>query len=114
MENFSKPINKNDVPPVVALKGITRKTLVFNKETMLCNFDMEKGAQIPLHSHIHVQIGYVISGKIRFFTTKGEFIAKPGDSYVFNSNEQHGADILENTEAIEVFAPCREEYKTKK
>jgi len=113
MENFSHPINKNDVPTVVALKGINRKTLAFNKETMLCTFDMEQGAQIPLHDHIHVQIGYVIAGKIRFFTNKGEFIAKAGDSYVFNSNEKHGADVLEPTEVIEVFAPCREEYKVK-
>ncbi|GAI63798.1 unnamed protein product, partial [marine sediment metagenome] len=33
------------------------------------------------------------------------------DSYVFDSNEKHGAIILEDTDVIDVFSPAREDYK---
>jgi quercetin dioxygenase-like cupin family protein len=110
MENFSAPIQKDKIAPVEMLPGIYRRTLAYNKESLLAHFELKKGSHIPLHQHIHVQNGYVIQGKIRFFTEKGEFIASPGESYVFNGNEKHGADVLENSEIIEIFVPCRVEY----
>ncbi|GAH24642.1 unnamed protein product [marine sediment metagenome] len=44
-------------------------------------------------------------------TENEEFIAKKGDSYVFDSNEKHGAIIMEDTDVIDVFNPAREDYK---
>jgi quercetin dioxygenase-like cupin family protein len=111
METWPKPINKSQIKPVQKPDGIFRRTLAYNKETMICHFEMKKGSKIPLHNHVHVQIGYCIKGKLKFNTAKGEFIAATGDSYVFNGNEKHGAEILEDAEVIEVFNPCRDEYK---
>ena len=111
MESFSVPINKKDINPVIAPEGIQRRTLAFNQDAMLCNFDMAKGSKIPLHNHKHTQIGYIIRGIVKFITEKGDFIVKAGDSYVFNGFEKHGAEILEDSEVIEVFTPCRDEYK---
>ena len=106
------PINKDSVESVKALEGIYRKTLAYDEKVMLCHFFLEKGASIPLHDHEAHQIGYVLSGVVKFKTEdRGEFIANPGDSYVFDSNEKHGAEILEDAEVIEVFSPMREEYK---
>ncbi|MFX1570536.1 MAG: cupin domain-containing protein [Promethearchaeota archaeon] len=105
------PINKQDVEKVKALEGIYRRTLAFNNDVMLCFFNLEKDAIVPLHEHENHQIGYVLKGKIKFITETREFIANEGDSYVFNSNEKHGAELLENTEVIEVFSPTREDYK---
>ncbi|MFX0001229.1 MAG: cupin domain-containing protein [Candidatus Hodarchaeota archaeon] len=105
------PINIENVEEVEALEGIYRKTLAYNNDVMLCFFILEKGAVVPLHKHEAHQIGYVLKGKIKFNTETREFIAKEGDSYVFNSNEKHGAELLEYTEVIEVFNPTREDYK---
>ncbi|MGQ4875065.1 MAG: cupin domain-containing protein [Promethearchaeota archaeon] len=106
------PINKDNVNPVNPLEGIYRKTLTYNDDVMLCYFLLEKDAKIPMHNHEANQIGYVISGKIKFLTeTRGNFIAKAGDSYVFDSMEKHGAEIIETAEVIEVFAPTRDDYK---
>jgi hypothetical protein len=33
------------------------------------------------------------------------------ERYVFNSNEKHGALILEDTEVIDVFNPSRDDYR---
>ena len=106
------PINKDNIEQVRALKGIYRKTMTYNNNVMLCYFILEKDAEIPLHDHEAHQIGYVISGKIKFLTeTRGEFLAREGDSYVFDSWEKHGAKILEFSEVIEVFSPSRDDYK---
>ncbi len=53
----------------------------------------------------------MLKGKLKFITENGEFIAKEGDSYVFDSNEKHGAILLEDTDVIDVFSPAREDYK---
>ncbi|MFX1410601.1 MAG: cupin domain-containing protein [Promethearchaeota archaeon] len=104
-------VNKNEIDPVKALEGIYRKTLIYNNALMLCLFTLKKGAEIPIHNHKEHQIGYVIKGKIKFITNDGEFIAKEGDSYIFNSDEKHGAYILEEAEVIDVFNPSRNDYK---
>jgi quercetin dioxygenase-like cupin family protein len=105
------PINIKNVEPVKALEGIFRKTLTYNDEVQLCVFTLEKGAKVPIHSHKAHQIGYVLDGKIKFFTKDREFIAEKGDSYVFDGEEQHGAELIETTKVIEVFSPTREDYK---
>jgi len=106
------PINKENIEKVKALEGVYRKTLAYNSNLMLCYFILEKDAEIPVHDHEAHQIGYVLLGKIKFFTeTRGEFIAKEGDSYVFDSWEKHGAKMLEYSEVVEVFNPTRDDYK---
>jgi quercetin dioxygenase-like cupin family protein len=106
------PVNKANIQKVKALDGIYRKTMAYNDSVMLCYFDLEKNAEIPLHDHDSHQIGYIVSGKIQFITeTRGDFLAQEGDSYVFDSREKHGARVLETAEVIEVFCPTRDEYK---
>ncbi len=91
--------------------GIFRTTLSYNESVMLCHFHMNTGARVPLHSHPAAQNGYVISGKLLFHRGASEtFIAEAGCSYVFGGNEAHGAEVLEEAEVIECFAPMRPEY----
>jgi quercetin dioxygenase-like cupin family protein len=104
-------INKNMIPKVEALKGIFRRTLIYDENLMLCHFFLEKGAEVPMHTHKEHQIGYVIKGKIKFKTDSEEFIATAGESYLFSSNEKHGAILLEDSELIDIFNPSREDYK---
>ena len=105
------PINKDSIASIEALKGVFRRTLIYNDKVMLCLFTLNKDAEIPLHNHEAHQIGYIISGEVKFFTEKDEFIAKEGDSYVFGSHEKHGAKIIKDSEIIEVFSPSRDDYR---
>ena len=104
-------VHKEDIQLIKSLEGIYRRTLIYNDDLMLCLFNLDKGAEIPLHYHKENQIGYVIKGKIKFLTESSDFIANQGDSYIFNSNEKHGALILEDSEVIDIFNPSREDYK---
>jgi quercetin dioxygenase-like cupin family protein len=110
--NKRKKAELSQLNPVEKPEGIFRTTLAYNDETMLCHFHMKKGAAIPLHNHGPAQIGYVISGKVKFLNEDGStnFVAEKGTSYVFDPDETHGAEVLEDAEVLECFAPSRPEY----
>ncbi len=103
--------SRADSPVVENPPGIFRTTLSYDEHSMLCHFVMKKGAAVPLHHHPAVQNGYVIKGKLRFKKQDGStFEAGPGSAYLFGPDEPHGADILEESEVLEVFSPMRPEY----
>ena len=102
-----------DVRGEESFEGIVRRTLAYNDEAMLCHFTMAKGSTIPLHNHRASQVGYVMSGVVKFLGSAEEegFVASAGDSYVFGPDQVHGTEVLEDAEIVEVFSPAREEYK---
>jgi len=94
----------------LALDGIKLKTLAYGEKTLLAEFRLEKGSQLPQHAHPHEQTGYLVSGRIRLFVGEEIFDAAPGDSWCIPANIAHSAEILENAVAVEVFSPVREDY----
>ena len=92
------------------LDGIKLKTLVYGDKTLLAEFRLEKNFQIPIHSHPHEQTGYLISGRIRFFIGQDIFEAEPGDSWCIPGDVEHRAEFIEDSVAVEVFSPVREDY----
>lgn len=113
MESSQNPINPKDVAEIPALEGIIRKPLAYTKEGNLNYFELKKGSLVPLHQHDAAQVGYIISGKLRFFTEDSEFLGTSGDSYAFGRNEKHGAEILEDAVVLDFFSPLREDYLPK-
>ena len=105
------PTNPKDVQCRNPLPGIFLRPLTYNDNVMMCHFTLEPGAEIPLHDHKENQIGCVLKGKLKFFTDTREFIGQPGDSYVFDPNEKHGATAIEHSEVLEIFSPARDDYK---
>ena len=93
--------------------GVVRRTLAYNDDVMLCRFELDKGGTIPLHNHPPSQIGYLVSGRVRFLgaTEADAFEAGPGDAYVIDPNVHHGAEALEPSVFVEVFNPARPEYR---
>jgi transaldolase len=98
-------------PSVEMRPGVFRSTLVYNTDQMLCHFHEKAGARVDLHTHVAVQSGYVLRGRVQFFDAAGkERVMGPGDAYLFNTNEPHGSVTLEETELLECFTPSRPEY----
>lgn len=93
-----------------AIDKIKMKTLVHGEKTLLVEFRMEKGALLPRHSHPHEQTGYLVSGSIELTIGSETFSVKPGDSWCIAGNIEHNAVILEDTVAVEVFSPVRDDY----
>ena len=93
-----------------ALPGITRKTLVYGEKTLVTEFRLGAGSVLPRHTHPHEQTGYLVSGAMRMSIGDNVFNVTPGDSWCIPGNVEHGADILKDSVAIEVFSPVRGDY----
>ena len=93
-----------------AVAGIERKTLVHGGRTLMTEFRLRKGSVLPRHAHPHEQTGYLVRGRLRLSIGIEEYEAEAGDSWCIPGGVEHGADILEDSVAIEVFAPVRDDY----
>jgi quercetin dioxygenase-like cupin family protein len=89
------------------------KTLCHGERTLMTEFLLERGASLPLHAHPHEQTGYLVKGHVRLTVGGRSHDVAPGDSWCIPSNVEHGAQILEDSVAIEVFSPVREDYLPK-
>jgi quercetin dioxygenase-like cupin family protein len=96
-----------------ALKGIEQKTLVYGGKTLMTEFLLRKGSVLPLHSHPHEQTGYLVKGRMRLTFGTEQFEAQTGDSWCIPGDVEHEAEIMEDTIAVEVFSPVREDYLPK-
>ncbi|MBF0377585.1 MAG: cupin domain-containing protein [Desulfamplus sp.] len=93
------------------LNGIRIKTINFGKQTLMTEFVLTKDALLVEHAHIYEQTGYLVKGKIKLYINGVSQIINPGDSWNIPSNIKHKAEILEDSIAIEVFCPFREDYE---
>ena len=107
--NFVKISSKN-IKEIEPLKGIFRKTLVYDDNLMMIKFRLEKGSNLPIHSHPHQQMGYIVEGKLEFIADGNSEILIAGDSYMVKGNVEHGANVLENSIVIDIFSPKRDDY----
>jgi len=92
------------------LPGIRQKTLAHGERTLFTEFRLGRGSTLPRHSHPHEQTGYLVSGALSF--TIGEEIhrAVPGDCWCIRGGVEHQVLALEDSVALEVFSPVREDY----
>ena len=93
-----------------ALPGIRMKTLCYGDRMLMTEFLLARGSTLPVHSHPHEQTGYLVRGHICLTIGPAEHDAGPGDCWSIPADVEHGARVLEDSVAIEVFSPVREDY----
>jgi quercetin dioxygenase-like cupin family protein len=92
------------------LPGVRRKTLCHGRATMITEFRLTGGHGLPQHGHPHEQTGYLVSGRLQFTIGDETREVGPGDSWCIPSGVVHGAVVLEDAVAVEVFSPVREDF----
>lgn len=90
--------------------GISMKTLCFGRETLMTEFRLRGDATLPAHAHPHEQTGYLVTGHIALTIGGQAHDVRPGDSWCIPSGVEHGAAILQDSVAVEVFSPVRQDY----
>ncbi|NLE23699.1 MAG: cupin domain-containing protein [Actinobacteria bacterium] len=103
-------LNAGDDGFADVLPGIRRKTLSYGRETLMTEFRLRAGAQLPLHDHPQEQTGYLVSGRLRLTIGAQTHEVAPGDSWSIPGGVSHGAEVLADAVAIEVFSPVRRDY----
>ena len=103
-------VKKSDEGYQSPVDGIQLKTLAYGEKTLLARFILDKGKSLPSHDHPHEQTGYLVSGQIRLNIDGEDHDVMPGDSWCIPGGVSHSAVAIENSIAIEVFSPVREDY----
>jgi quercetin dioxygenase-like cupin family protein len=103
-------LNK-DAKPINALPGLTRRTLAQSQSMMLCEFTFNANVEVPIHSHPHEQVGYLVEGHVEMIINGEKFELNKGDSYYAPPNVPHGVFTLEPSVIVDTFSPQREDYR---
>ncbi|MDU8885265.1 cupin domain-containing protein [Yeosuana sp. MJ-SS3] len=92
------------------VKGI--KGRYFHTDSTTIGFvDIEKGAILPAHSHMHEQTTQVTEGKLEMTIDGITQILEPGTILLIPSNAVHSAVALTDCKVTDIFCPVREDYK---
>ena len=103
-------LSRDEEGYVDVLAGIRRKTLCHGAATLMSEFRLRAGSPLPMHEHLQEQTGYLVSGRLRLTIGGETHDAAPGDSWSIPGGVRHGAEVLEDAVAIEVFSPVRDDY----
>lgn len=103
-------VNAGDGDWVDVLPGIRRKTLSYGGATLMAEFRLRAGCPLPVHDHPQEQTGYLVAGRLRLAIGAEVHDVRPGDSWSIPGGVSHGAEVLEDSVAVEIFSPVREDY----
>ncbi|RPI05074.1 MAG: cupin domain-containing protein [Ignavibacteriae bacterium] len=104
----SRQSDKNFHP---IIDGIHLKTLVLGEATLMTEVHLSKKSILPRHHHPYEQTGYLLSGKLLLQIGEEKFEMTRGDSWCIPKDMPHQAVTLEDSIALEIFSPPREDYK---
>jgi unsaturated pyranuronate lyase len=90
--------------------GMLRQVLAYSPQLMLVRHQFEKGWNGARHSHPHHQLVYITRGHIRFEAQGKTWDLRAGDSVVVDGGVDHQASALEDSEALDIFTPYRQDY----
>jgi quercetin dioxygenase-like cupin family protein len=73
---------------------------------------LAKGARVPEHGHANEQLSTIESGRLRMVAGGVEQILEAGDSFLLAPDLPHWVEALEETVALDIFSPAREDWKS--
>ncbi len=92
-------------------EGLTRR--VINGEKITIGYmQFAKGAVVPLHHHENEQFSTVVSGQVQFDLEGKKVVLKAGDVLHIPSHVPHYVVSLEDSVAIDIFSPVRQDWLT--
>ncbi len=100
----------DEVSPVPMAEGIERRTLTHGEAMLLVEFTIRGGAVFPEHDHPHEQTGYLRRGRGRLWIGEDVYDLVPGSSWSIPGGMRHRAEFYEDSVAVDVFHPVREDY----
>jgi quercetin dioxygenase-like cupin family protein len=91
-------------------KGVDFLVGAVGEQMMVTLMTFAQGETVGRHSHPHEQVGYCVSGRFELTVDGEPHLVEPDDSYAIPGGASHSYRILEDSLAVEVFSPPREDY----
>ena len=86
------------------------RKLVTGEKAMAAQLGLAKGCVVPLHHHESEQISMVMQGALKFDVGGREVVVRAGEVLVIPPNIPHSALAIEDSIAIDVFSPIRQDW----
>jgi quercetin dioxygenase-like cupin family protein len=93
-----------DLPRDEPMALLHRHRLI-GSEAMLSHVTLQAGCTVPVHAHANEQFSCVLSGRVRFVLADGDKTLAAGEVLHLPRHAPHGAEALENSVVLDVFAP---------
>jgi quercetin dioxygenase-like cupin family protein len=87
------------------------RQVIHAENLTVARIQLKKGAAVPEHSHVNEQITMLESGRLRFRVCGREIGVQAGQALVLEPNAPHSVEALEDSVAIDLFSPAREDWK---
>ena len=71
---------------------------------------LKAGCSVPEHSHPNEQISMILEGSMRFHYQGKTVTLRAGDVLQIPANLPHAADTIEDTVAMDLFSPPRQDW----
>jgi quercetin dioxygenase-like cupin family protein len=97
-------VEKEQLNPVCARQVIHTETMT------VARLYMSKGCRVPLHSHHNEQLSMVEKGALKFVLDGKDLVIKAGEVLQIPPHLPHSAEALEDSIAVDVFSPPREDW----
>ena len=79
----------------------------------LAYVDIDAGAELPEHSHVHEQILNMLEGTFELCLDGETLRLEPGQVVVIPSNVPHSGKAIRRCKILDVFHPVREDFVNK-
>jgi quercetin dioxygenase-like cupin family protein len=76
----------------------------------VARLELKKDAAVPEHSHVNEQVTTIERGALKFVIRGREQVVRAGESLVLEPHEPHSVVALEDSVALDIFAPVREDW----
>jgi quercetin dioxygenase-like cupin family protein len=106
-----KPHNWDAIPKEQLSPTFSRQVIHTDSMT-IARVYLKAGCSVPEHHHVNEQVSIIYEGSLKFvFAPDGrEVVVKPGDALEIPSNLPHSAVALEDTVAMDIFSPPRQDW----
>jgi quercetin dioxygenase-like cupin family protein len=98
-----------DVPSEQINDVIARRFITGDSVT-IGRFELKKGGVVPSHSHPNEQLSIILSGALVFRIAGKETVVRAGEVMQIPGNVPHEVEVLEDTLAVDVFSPIRQDW----
>lgn len=102
----------DDIPAEQINPTISRQYITADRVTV-ARFELKRGAVVPQHSHENEQVSYIISGALKFMFDGRDIVVRGGEVLQISPHVPHAAEAIEDTLAIDVFCPVRQDWVDK-
>jgi quercetin dioxygenase-like cupin family protein len=102
-------VTHSELPELEIGPGIYMRAV--NTDTVtVAHVRIDKGAQLPAHSHPHEQVVNVVEGRLDLVVDGVTHKLVPGTSMVLLPNVPHSGVAVEETRVVDVFHPVRKDF----